>query len=169
MTVCLRKLASRVHQRGLQQGVIYTIKLYAELDTKNVGMEAISEATEENCRDQRTVTTLSPAGFDFGEMTLVNTSMNRLAIYFTNHVNLQEKVKYINYMVVAPNGNVASDELDMENGVGFQTMPGDEDTVFIDLAPTFESTGRYTIQLRFFGENHVSLNQDMTLTYIKGY
>lgn len=154
---------------GLQQGVIYTIKLYAELDMKNVGMEAISEATEENCRDQRTVTTLSPAGFDFGEMTLVNTSMNRLAIYFTNHVNLQEKVKYINYMVVAPNGNVASDELDMENGVGFQTMPGDEDTVFIDLAPTFESTGRYTIQLRFFGENHVSLNQDMTLTYIKGY
>lgn len=162
-------LATQTFEIGnLQQDITYTIKLYSILDMENAGgIDAIDVVSviPENCLKTVTANTLTTSGYDFGQMSLGNTSVNYLALYFTDSVGLQDNIRYIQYTVVNPDSSYYSYEWD-SYVEGFQV---DGNSICAYLKHSFSEKGEYTVQFRFLNASRVSLGNDTTLTYIKGY
>ena len=171
-SVKLSQFSSRSTQTfdlgNLSQDVTYKIKLYSILDTENAGDKIaidVDTVNESNCLKTVSANTLTTYEYDFGQMSLVNTSVNNLALYFTDSVRLEDFVRYIQYTVVNPDGSYASYEWDSYK-TPYQT---DGNSIYADLNHSFAEQGEYTVQFRFLDAGRRSLGQDATLLYIKGY
>ena len=147
-----------------QKDVVYRVELYAILDADNDGTEEeITAATIDT--DTRVMLvqakTLGDEPYSFGELKLVNTTVDTLALYLIDSVGLEGLVTTMEYTIVAPNGDCVtySDLFALED-------KGNGQKATMDLRYTFDKVGTYTVNFRFLN-NGVSIGNDTALTYIK--
>ncbi len=148
-----------------QKDVIYRVELYAILDTNNDGTE--EEITKDIVGiDTRVMMvqarTLGDEPYSFGELKLVNTTVETLALYLIDSVGLEGMVTTMEYTIVAPNGDCEtySDPFALYD-------KGNGQKATLDLRYTFDKVGTYTVNFRFLNINGVSIGNDTALTYIK--
>ena len=147
-----------------QKDVVYRVELYAILDADNDGTEEeITAATIDTITRVMLVQakTLGDEPYSFGELKLVNTTVDTLALYLIDSVGLEGLVTTMEYTIVAPNGDCVtySDLFALED-------KGNGQKATMDLRYTFDKVGTYTVNFRFLN-NGVSIGNDTALTYIK--
>ena len=165
---------------GINEGEEAVLRIYSVYDMNNTGLysdgavlddivnvsyEGLDDPSlEVEKRYLKVSYTGNPLGdrdYDIGDIQIAQSSKDLARIYFSNPVNI-EAVKYIQYVVVNEGGISTS-----YNDLFTPTLYGASD-YYYELAHKFTVNGIYQIQIRFFGDGMVKLD-DVTLTYFKTY
>ncbi len=162
---------------GLQQDDRAILQIYSVYDMNNSGLyqdgSAMTDITEVPYEDlddaskgYKKVSTeghpLNELGYDLGTVQIAQTSERLAAVYFTDAVNLNMAIKYIQYVVIVPEGPSYS----YSEPFTPVTIDAEDRRYYYELSHRFETTGVYQVQVRFMDENMKKL-EDRALTLIK--
>lgn len=131
-------------------------------DITEVPYEALDDASKGYMKVSTEGHPLNELGYDLGRVQIAQTSERLAAVYFTDAVNLNMVIKYIQYVVIIPEGpSFSYSELFTP-----VTIDAEDRRYYYELSHRFESTGVYQVQIRFMDENMKKL-EDRVLTLIK--
>lgn len=154
---------------GLAADKSYSIKLYTVLDIQNTGLvPKIQDVDYGNLNatylvKSYTASTLADKGYNIGEVSVVASPGNMVKLFFKDSVNLESRIRYIQYTIVTPSGSYRT------YTDTFTLHVLDDTRKYFELSHLFSEIGDYVIQVRFFDENKDNMNEDLSLSYYKEY